>query len=100
MWNVSNSLSTTKFTSTNNNPAVKTSQPYKYFSPISTRPNSGPNNNLLPVIVQGGSHGGFLTAQIIGRNRIPGIVGGLMRNPVVDLEGFLRMTDIPEWVIG
>lgn len=52
-----------------------------------------------PIVVSGGSHGGFLTAHLIGRAQLPGIVGGVMRNPVTDLEAMLKQTDIPEWVL-
>ncbi|CAD7924909.1 unnamed protein product [Amoebophrya sp. A120] len=54
----------------------------------------------LPVFVMGGSHGGFLTAHLIGRNKIPNIQCGIMRNPVTDLEGMVRQTDIPEWIFA
>jgi len=47
----------------------------------------------------GGSHGGFLTAWLLGcadRDLFPR--GGVLWNPVVDLPAMLGTTDIPEWV--
>eukprot|EP00392_Amoebophrya_sp_AT5.2_P009112 g9140.t1 len=54
----------------------------------------------IPVFVMGGSHGGFLTAHLVGRNKIPNIRAGIMRNPVTDLEAMVRQTDIPEWIFA
>ena len=47
----------------------------------------------------GGSHGGFLTAWLLGCDdrRLFGR-GGVLWNPVVDLPSMLGTTDIPEWV--
>lgn len=49
--------------------------------------------------VYGGSHGGFLTAWLLGseeHNRLYSC--GVLWNPVVDLAGMACATDIPEWV--
>lgn len=48
------------------------------------------------VCVYGGSHGGFLTAQLTaqypGRYRV-----ACMRNPVIDMTAMVKVTDIPDW---
>ena len=47
----------------------------------------------------GGSHGGFLTAWLLGcDDRELYARGGVLWNPVVDLPAMLGTTDIPEWV--
>lgn len=49
--------------------------------------------------VYGGSHGGFLTAWLIGAEATRDMYQcGVLWNPVVDLHGMLGATDIPEWV--
>jgi len=49
----------------------------------------------------GGSHGGFLTAWLLGsEERALYARGGVLWNPVVDLAGMLGSTDIPEWVVA
>ncbi|KIM65541.1 hypothetical protein SCLCIDRAFT_22710 [Scleroderma citrinum Foug A] len=46
-------------------------------------------------VVQGGSHGGFITAQLIGQ--YPGVFSAaVMRNPVIS-AGELAASDIPDW---
>ena len=47
----------------------------------------------------GGSHGGFLTAWLLGCDD-RGLFGrgGVLWNPVVDLPSMVNTTDIPEWV--
>ena len=47
----------------------------------------------------GGSHGGFLTAWLLGcADRALYSRGGVLWNPVVNLPAMLGTTDIPEWV--
>lgn len=48
----------------------------------------------------GGSHGGFLTAWLLGcEDRSLFARGGVLWNPVVDLPAMLGTTDIPEWCV-
>ena len=54
------------------------------------------DSSMLPLIVNGGSHGGFLSAHLIGQ--FPGLFcAAIMRNPVTDLPSMLAVTDIPDW---
>eukprot|EP00397_Hematodinium_sp_SG-2012_P016863 GEMP01017216.1.p1 GENE.GEMP01017216.1~~GEMP01017216.1.p1 ORF type:complete len:737 (+),score=140.69 GEMP01017216.1:158-2212(+) len=49
------------------------------------------------VVSYGGSHGGFLTGWLLGRNVVP-LVGGVLWNPVTNLVAQLSGCEIPEWV--
>lgn len=70
-----------------------------------------PANALLPLIVygrnagivdrdrvavSGGSHGGFLTGNLLGRHA-ERFRAGLARNPVMDLSLMIHVSDIPDW---
>jgi len=46
----------------------------------------------------GGSHGGYLTAWLLGCDDRALYTCGVLWNPVVDLAGMVGSTDIPEWV--
>ena len=49
------------------------------------------------VAVIGGSHGGFLTGNLVGQH--PGRFRcGVLRNPVMDLGLMVHVSDIPDWV--
>ncbi|KDN38567.1 alpha/beta-hydrolase [Tilletiaria anomala UBC 951] len=49
-----------------------------------------------PVYVMGGSHGGFISAHLIGQ--YPGrFLAAAMRNPVTDIASMVATTDIPDW---
>ncbi|GIL58036.1 hypothetical protein Vafri_13236 [Volvox africanus] len=48
------------------------------------------------VSVVGGSHGGFLTAHLLGQH--PGAFRcGVMRNPVTNIAAMVAASDIPDW---
>ncbi|EFJ40104.1 hypothetical protein VOLCADRAFT_100173 [Volvox carteri f. nagariensis] len=48
------------------------------------------------VSVVGGSHGGFLTAHLLGQH--PGAFRcGVMRNPVTNISAMVAASDIPDW---
>ncbi|KAG2444971.1 hypothetical protein HYH02_008843 [Chlamydomonas schloesseri] len=48
------------------------------------------------VSVVGGSHGGFLTAHLLGQH--PGAFrSGVMRNPVTNISAMIAASDIPDW---
>ena len=49
--------------------------------------------------VYGGSHGGFLTAWLLGAPAHQSLYAcGVLWNPVTDLPSMLGSTDIPEWI--
>ena len=48
------------------------------------------------VALLGGSHGGFLTAHLLGQHPSRFFAGAL-RNPVCSLPAMVSMTDIPDW---
>ncbi len=48
------------------------------------------------VAVSGGSHGGFLTGNLLGRHA-GRFKAGLARNPVMDLSLMIHVSDIPDW---
>ncbi|KAK9836232.1 hypothetical protein WJX84_008783 [Apatococcus fuscideae] len=48
------------------------------------------------VAVSGGSHGGFLTGNLLGRHA-DRFRAGLARNPVMDLSLMIHVSDIPDW---
>lgn len=74
--------------------------------PCSSRARVGASLAALPEALDpargaayGGSHGGFLTAWLLGcEDRALFGKGGVLWNPVVDLPAMLGTTDIPEWV--
>lgn len=48
------------------------------------------------VFITGGSHGGFLTAHLIGK--YPDFYrAAAMRNPVVEVSAMVSLSDIPDW---
>lgn len=49
------------------------------------------------VAVIGGSHGGFLTAHLLGQHP-DRFKAGVLRNPVLDLALMPQISDIPDWV--
>ncbi|GLI63346.1 hypothetical protein VaNZ11_006269 [Volvox africanus] len=52
--------------------------------------------NPASVSVVGGSHGGFLTAHLLGQH--PGVFRcGVMRNPVTNISAMVAASDIPDW---
>ena len=52
-----------------------------------------------PVIMSGGSHGGFLTAHLT--SRFPHLFcAAIMRNPVIDMGAMWYATDIPDWCLA
>ena len=48
------------------------------------------------MAVSGGSHGGFLTGNLLGRHA-DRFRAGLARNPVMDLSLMIHVSDIPDW---
>jgi len=48
------------------------------------------------IALFGGSHGGFITAHLLGQ-KPDFYVAGAMRNPVIDVAAMLATTDIPDW---
>ena len=50
------------------------------------------------VAVCGGSHGGFLSAHLVGQHPLR-FKAGVMRNPVTDVAAMYAVTDIPDWCI-
>lgn len=50
------------------------------------------------VSVSGGSHGGFLTAHLIGQPATADLFrAAILRNPVINIASMLTATDIPDW---
>ena len=49
------------------------------------------------VAVIGGSHGGFLTGNLVGQHPAR-FRCGVLRNPVMDLGLMIHVSDIPDWV--
>ena len=48
------------------------------------------------VAVIGGSHGGFLTGNLVGQHP-DRFRCGVLRNPVMDLSLMVNVSDIPDW---
>ena len=48
------------------------------------------------VGVMGGSHGGFLTGNLVGQYP-SAFKCGVLRNPVMDLGLMIHVSDIPDW---
>ena len=48
------------------------------------------------MAISGGSHGGFLTGNLLGRHA-DRFKAGLSRNPVMDLSLMIHVSDIPDW---
>ena len=48
------------------------------------------------VAVIGGSHGGFLTAHLLGQHP-DRFKAGVLRNPVLDVALMSQISDIPDW---
>lgn len=48
------------------------------------------------VSVVGGSHGGFLTAHLLGQHPAA-FRSGVMRNPVTNISAMIAASDIPDW---
>ena len=49
-----------------------------------------------PAILNGGSHGGFISLHLISRHSDI-YSGAALRNPVVDISSMATMSDIPDW---
>jgi acylaminoacyl-peptidase len=48
--------------------------------------------------IMGGSHGGFLTAHLLGQ--FPGFFkAGALRNPVTSIPAMFTSSDIPDWTV-
>jgi acylaminoacyl-peptidase len=52
-----------------------------------------------PVIVSGGSHGGFLTAHLTARYP-ERFCAAVLRNPVIDIGSMYFASDIPDWCLA
>ena len=52
--------------------------------------------NSDKVAVMGGSHGGFLTGNLVGQYP-DAFKCGVLRNPVMDLGLMIHCSDIPDW---
>ena len=51
--------------------------------------------------VYGGSHGGFLSAHLIGHPEYKDMWKATsMRNPVLDMTYMINASDIPDWVLA
>lgn len=50
----------------------------------------------IKVAVMGGSHGGFLTGNLVGQYPAA-FKCGVLRNPVMDLGLMIHCSDIPDW---
>lgn len=48
------------------------------------------------VAISGGSHGGFLTGNLLGRHP-QRFKAGMARNPVMDISLMIHVSDIPDW---
>lgn len=49
------------------------------------------------IILNGGSHGGFLVTQISGQHPEMNFLACIARNPVIDVSVMSGITDIPDW---
>lgn len=49
------------------------------------------------IILNGGSHGGFLVTQISGQYSEMNFLACIARNPVIDVSVMSGITDIPDW---
>ena len=86
-------------------PSTPTSPGGRGKSPVTRKPKKFADS--LPVVLTGGSHGGFLTAHLIGsptklslcssKNGCD-VLAGIMRNPVTNLEAMSSQTEIPDWI--
>mgnify|MGYP002712762043 FL=1 len=49
------------------------------------------------IILNGGSHGGFLVTNISGQHPEMNFLACIARNPVIDISIMVGITDIPDW---
>jgi acylaminoacyl-peptidase len=58
-----------------------------------------PNIDSKNVFLNGGSHGGYISAYLVARE--PDFYrGGVLRNPVINIGEMIGNSDIPDWYIS